>query len=678
MANTRNNFVWAALAVIFCFANVGLVSAQSRNAPATISVSKAPPSANDFAAAQDRSFAISPNGRFVTFISGEGTTARVILLTLETSQSREIPIGAGLKPRAVRWAGNDNILATLAYVERPPWATLARDPRWEITRTLSYSITSNEIKMIVPFENLQINTSLPIERVNSSDNSTILISGYTFFDTAGLLTDNRGGDIHSRFRLGLFEVNPSTGRGRRLTTGTNKTKEFYIDNNGDPRLRLDIDVRNEVTSLFVFANNDWKKLLEYNNAIELPFEIVGFLDSANAVVLTDQDNGTVAQKLDITTGTRTRIFEIESASIGGILSDPYSHLPIALLYDSLTPIIKWLDPQMERYQNALNRAFQGKNVYIESWDEGKTRLIIGVESGNFQYRSYLFDTRTRQVEDLSILPEGLVAETSSPKSLEKFRASDGTEIPAFVTRPSGSNGKKMPAIILPHGGPRANDDSGFDFISQYLASRGYIVIQPQFRGSTGVSIAFERAGHGEWAGLMQQDVTDAVNWAIAQGMVDPSRICILGASYGGYAALIGATLTPDLYACAISYGGVSDLAKLQNQAEEEQGRNSTSLAYWREHIGLSRFDTAKIQAISPVFQAARARVPILLIHGKDDVVVPITESINMANALRLAGKTYQFIELDGEDHWLSREASRERFLTEIERFLAPILRPDIQ
>ena len=221
---------------------------------------------------------------------------------------------------------------------------------------------------------------------------------------------------------------------------------------------------------------------------------------------------------------------------------------------------------------------------------------------------------------------------------------------------------------MPHGGPDARDALGFDWWAQFLAVRGYAVLQPQFRGSTGFGKSFERAGYKQWGGLMQDDVTDGVQALIAQGVADPRRICIVGASYGGYAALAGAAFTPELYACAASINGVSNLPEMLSYFKDHTGAESDAVTAWRDHIG-SSFDQQVIEK-SPVHAAARVSAPVLLLHSTQDTVVPPGQSEQMANALKKAGARVTLVRLEGDDHWLSRSSTRVQMLRELDTFLS--------
>jgi dipeptidyl aminopeptidase/acylaminoacyl peptidase len=185
------------------------------------------------------------------------------------------------------------------------------------------------------------------------------------------------------------------------------------------------------------------------------------------------------------------------------------------------------------------------------------------------------------------------------------------------------------------------------------------------------------AGYGEWGRKMQTDLSDGVRWLVDEGLVDPARVCIVGASYGGYAAMAGATLDQDAYRCAVSVAGVSDLRRMVNwEASQGIRRDNQTVRYWNRFMGADKLNDRALDTLSPALQAETADGPLLLIHGRDDTVVPIEQSRVMANAMRRAGKPVEFIELDGEDHWLSRAETRQRMLTETVRFLEANNPPD--
>ncbi len=226
--------------------------------------------------------------------------------------------------------------------------------------------------------------------------------------------------------------------------------------------------------------------------------------------------------------------------------------------------------------------------------------------------------------------------------------------------------------MLPHGGPHSHDRERFDWWAQALASRGYAVAQPNFRGSTNRGRTFRHAGYGEWGRAMQTDVSDGLAALAEAGIVDPERACIVGASYGGYAALAGVTLQQGIYRCAVAIAPVTDIRRFYREnLRDDLGARTTRTAL-REQLGAP--DTW--DAISPERHANRADAPILLIHGRDDTVVPYEHSFKMADALKDEDKPYELVTLDGEDHWLSLSETRQLTLNSTVAFVQEHNPPD--
>lgn len=219
---------------------------------------------------------------------------------------------------------------------------------------------------------------------------------------------------------------------------------------------------------------------------------------------------------------------------------------------------------------------------------------------------------------------------------------------------------------MPHGGPDARDAIGFDWWAQFLANRGYAVLQPNYRGSSGYGKAFTKAGALQWGLKMQDDISDGVAKLIADGVADPKRICIVGASYGGYAALAGATFTPDLYACAVSVAGIADLRVLVTETVPWGTTSETPMSM---RLGLRYAGAKRLEDTSPLLHPDKVRCPILLMHGKYDTTVPIQHSEDMRDALINAGKSVQLVQFDSDDHYFTLAATRIQMLTELEKFL---------
>jgi dipeptidyl aminopeptidase/acylaminoacyl peptidase len=244
-------------------------------------------------------------------------------------------------------------------------------------------------------------------------------------------------------------------------------------------------------------------------------------------------------------------------------------------------------------------------------------------------------------------------------------------IPAYLTLPRGIPAKNLPLIVLPHDGPAARDTYGFDWWAQAMASHGYAVLQPEFRGSDDLGWDFLSAGFGQWGRKMQTDLSDGVRALAAQGTIDPKRVCIVGRSYGGYAALAGATLDTGVYRCAASLAGISDLRGMLRHVNLRYDTDDNPASrFWLRYLGAASDDDPVLDQLSPIRHVDKVTIPILLIHGEDDTVVPIEQSEAMNDALEAAKKDVTFVKLAHEDHWLSRAETREQMLDALMDFLA--------
>jgi len=255
-----------------------------------------------------------------------------------------------------------------------------------------------------------------------------------------------------------------------------------------------------------------------------------------------------------------------------------------------------------------------------------------------------------------------------------YTARDGLKIPAYLTLPAGltpEDTHNIPFVVLPHGGPNARDFKRFDWLTQLIVNQGYGVLQMNFRGSTGYGVAFRKAGDKQWGQAMQDDITDGTHWLVEQGMANAGKICIVGGSYGGYAALMGVVKEPDLYRCAVSFNGVADLSRLVSLANRYLGGRFST-----RHIGRLWKDRKMLANNSPINLVANLKAPILLVHGEKDRVVDIRQSKKMAKVLnRQKPGLSEFVELPGGDHYLSGYENRITFAKTMTEFLQTHLGP---
>jgi dipeptidyl aminopeptidase/acylaminoacyl peptidase len=297
-----------------------------------------------------------------------------------------------------------------------------------------------------------------------------------------------------------------------------------------------------------------------------------------------------------------------------------------------------------------------------------SRIVVYADGGGTTGTYQMVDFETKTATPLADAYPSIPNSAVGAVEIVDYQAGDGLGIKGILTLPSSGVRSNLPLVVIPHGGPEAMDHAGFSWLAQAFASRGYAVFQPNFRGSSGHGVAFRNAGFGQWGRKMQTDISDGVAALAARGIVDAHRACIVGASYGGYAALAGVTLQHGLYRCAASFAGVSDPAALIRVWSFATSKNPAQ-RYWRSYLGVGEGNDRVPDEISPLAHAAEADAPVLLIHGKDDTTVGIYQSEQMEYALKRAGKTVEFVRLDGEDHYLSRSTTRLKMLEAMVAFV---------
>jgi dienelactone hydrolase len=335
------------------------------------------------------------------------------------------------------------------------------------------------------------------------------------------------------------------------------------------------------------------------------------------------------------------------------------------------------DPKIDSGMKGVRAYFKDSaNVYVTDASEDGSTLLLYVEGPSDAPAYYQYQRATERIQLVGLVQESAGSKQMPTASVIQYSAQDGLAVHGYLTRPPGAaQATNLPLVVLPHGGPEWRDLLTYDLEVQFLAARGYAVFQPNFRGSDGFGLAYIEKGYGEWGRKMQTDVSDGVKYLVDAKIVDPKRVCIVGASYGGYAALAGAAFTPDLYRCAVSVSGVSDLREMLKSRGKIYGRDSDLYAYWVKQIGDPDRDAARIDAVSPALHVDQIRVPVLLIHGDKDGIVPYEQSKIMKKALEKSGRPTELITLEDEGHSGFTEDDARLVLTSIETFLARHLGP---
>jgi dipeptidyl aminopeptidase/acylaminoacyl peptidase len=360
-----------------------------------------------------------------------------------------------------------------------------------------------------------------------------------------------------------------------------------------------------------------------------------------------------------------KLIDAPDADVLDLVNDFQSNETIGVLSYTDKLVYRWLLPDhpAARTQQAVQRAFEGNEVSFISHSADGRRAIVFVQSDVAPGEYFLFDTQTKKADMIMAARQWIDLKKMRPKEPVSIKARDGLPLHGYLTRPAGNS--PSPLVVLPHGGPHGiRDEWGFDTEVQLLASRGYAVLQVNFRGSGGYGTDFEVAGYRQWGAKMQDDLTDATRWAIEQKIAPPERICIYGASYGGYAALMGIAREPNLYRCAIGFAGVYDLELMLHSGDIP--RSKLGLDYLDLALGS---DLADLRARSPVNSAASITAPVLLIHGKEDWRADYRQAIRMKTALEKAGKPVEWVSLSGEGHGVYDDRTRLEVYETILKFL---------
>ncbi len=370
-------------------------------------------------------------------------------------------------------------------------------------------------------------------------------------------------------------------------------------------------------------------------------------------------------RLDIN-GGETSLYRSGSYKDMDLVFDKFGHLAGITTYtDRLQR--EWTHPFYLKMIGAVEKIFPDAYVDIADITEDHTGIVFFVSAPEAPDSYYYYSALTKDLLRIGGNYPELDGQALAPMTYMTYKARDGLEIPAYVTKGKDTPAR-APLIVLPHGGPRARDGYGFDYEAQYFASKGYVVLQPQYRGSNGFTDAFERAGNLN-LDLMTTDLEDGVRVLVAQAMIDPQRVCIAGWSWGGYLAEAALAFTPDTYTCGIAGAGVSDLFTLLSD-DNDVGWGGYTLEYWRGVIGNPGRDAAKIHANSPIEHVGAIRAPLLLIHGDSDDIVNVHHSRRMNEAMKAAGKDVTYIEVKFMRHGPNDAEQRLMALKAMDDFIA--------
>lgn len=499
-----------------------------------------------------------------------------------------------------------------------------------------------------------------------------------------IMPANKGGD------LDLWKVNVLTGYADRIAQGKTGTFYWYTNRLGVPILRFDC-VGNRCLKINVFGYDEtqkqtadekkaWKKIKTFRVKPDEKEDDYDFWpiapapESGQFYVMSNEDDAErrSIKIFDIKSQKYVKtVYEHPTVDVGGAMLDMQTGEYAGAWFYEDRLNYSFVNPTMQKHYKGLNTYFGDKeNIDLLGFNSSGGKAVIYVTSPNNPGEYHVYDTVKKQVTRLFSRREDMGERLASTTEILKVPTRDGNEITAYWTYPVGKKNSKAPLIVMPHGGPEIRDYYDFNSNIQYFASQGYQVLQINFRGSSGFGRKFAEAGYGEWGGLMQIDVIDAVQYLYANDLAEANNACMVGYSYGGYVALYAGAVTPDMFKCIVSGGGLSDLLADLRQTKKDYGSDSESYEYWLKSMGNPNTDKAKLMAKSPLFMADKFKSPVLLIHGEYDGIVDISQSRKMHKALKKAGVEVEFVKLRDEGHYNWDLENKILYLETINEFLS--------
>jgi len=602
-----------------------------------------------------KSVSISPDGKHYAFIKQTSEGNVFLIVNLEQQKVVGGANSGELKARSIYFATNEHVIISASKKAR----AFRVKGAWEQNTAVVYNIKTKKMKQLASrIKDLYIAQSGlgRIVGVHPSEN-TVYMPAFV----------GENGDP----RNSLFRINLDNLSAKRHSRGNGHVIDWFVGKNGEVLAREEFHEKKQEHRVVSLLSG--KRVNVFSEKTDIPrISIVAVgEDSESLIFVKNKDNYDAVYSLSLKDGSITGpLFEQVDSDIDAIMKNERNREITGVLYSGLLPNYQFTDASLQASLIAVQDIFPSSEIHLISHTTDKKQLILRV-SGSEAANDYIyFDTVKRQMKRIGSGYPNVSKDKILPIKPIRYKARDGLPITAILTLPKGATkNNSLPLIVMPHGGPESYSSMNFDWKAQYFARKGYVVLQPNFRGSSGFGADFILAGRGKWGKEMQDDVSDGVKAMIKTGYVDAKRVCIIGSSYGGYSALAGGAFTPELYRCVVSVAGVSDLPQMLIDERRDYGSNHWVVSYWNRVIGDPKQEKAKLREISPINSADKFAAPLLLLHGKDDTVVPLKQSNGMLKAMRKAGKDVELITLRGEDHWLSQSETRLILLKEISKFL---------
>ena len=597
-----------------------------------------------FAETSTTALRLSPSGESLAFVNRSSVPHTVTVVDLESFEvSKAMRLGVD-RLKDVQWATDDRLLVKAIV----PVDLRIRGFRGEI-------------------EDFPILQLLAIDR--DGEDPVVLMGGREYAenldraDVASLLPgqpDHIMMTAGRRNRLRLVRVNIRTGEAEEIEKGTTQTTGWKLDRNGVPTVRYDASSRGRWFKIRTRApgSEKWETFAKVKTEDVEAISPIAQADAPNRWYVAARrpgDDRSAIWIYDLAARSFVeKVYEHPRVDVRAGETNNAGEF-IGVSFDDGRRTYDFDDPQLDAHLKALKSFFGADtDIVFEGVSRDGQHWLLHVEGPQEVGSHFVYDVARTHAEPIDTINPKLRRAQLGRTETVSYTARDGQEITGYLTHPASSTGTlgSAPLVVRPHGGPHLRDRYGFDRNVQFLASRGYAVFQPNFRGSTGFGDAFEEAGHGEWGGAMQDDITDGVEHLIETGRASRDKVAIVGASYGGYAALMGLVRDPDLYQCGVSINGISDLEAMLEYDEGYFGRRSEAFEAMTATLGDRKKDKDRLRLRSPVHQVGVITKPVLLIAGERDRRVEASQSRAMADALGMAGKPHKLVLYEGANHSL--------------------------
>lgn len=635
----------------------------------------------DFSSELDlRDMKVSPNGRYLALVKNENGMRTVSILDLSKDDYPRVGyVGDNIvRPDSISWASDDRLLINVLV----PYGT-----KHVIKKQNKKDFNINDYNM--SFRTISISpqgkdpVTLMEDRSSVKNNKNLSKIGHFLPKDSGhvLMESSVNG------KKALYKVNVYTGKSSLEAVGGSRTIYFLHKEDGVLLYRIDYLKVAKALDVFRYTQkNDWKKIerlyLNQDDERAIDFEDMVGVHKDDTLVYRKRNSKTGYYELQsrkLNSNISETLVSLLDKDVLGVIESSRNDRMLGYIYE-LDDVIQhqYFDKEYQQSYDAISTKVKetgGAGFSIYSSNVEANIAVIKTNGLNDPGSYHLYNVKENDLQLYGVARKKLTPDVLATPAIANYITRDKARIRSYVLFPPGyAAGERAPMVVLPHGGPQSRDYAYYDFFAQFIATRGYIVIKPNFRGSTGYGKEFEEAGYKQWGGIMQDDLEDAVNFMVRKGYADPKKVCIVGASYGGYAALMGIIKTPDIYQCAVSINGVTDLigqVKYDKKVIDKSGFHADwVIERIFRSIGDPEKDNAMMKKNSPYLHVKEITKPVLIVAGTEDEVVPYSQSKKMISALKKENKKYTFVRVKGGSHNVFYyKDDFEYVLKEVESFL---------